>query len=168
MLWRQRKISWSNDPKSTGVHPWVVFGNRTRTVTVTNDRYDTFDELSVTEKQDLWYKSCIGAGCTLSNGKPYCCGWPCRGSLSRPFSTAIGSIPFKPRLRSFQKHPKSSFLGSFHDLETTTWGLSRISPNHVFYFQFWKVSGCRGFHPKVQTSGEKPKVSESSKIIEKD
>ena len=47
-------------------------------------------------------------------------------------------------------------------------GSFQILPNILFYFKFWKVSRCRGFHSKFETSGELAKVYESSKIIEND
>ena len=87
----------------------------------------------------------------LVQGAPFpdCCGWPCRESLSRPFSTAICSIPFKPRLRSFQNHPKSSFLDLFYDLKMTTSGLSRFCRKSFLTSNFGK---CQGAGVSIQNS----------------
>ena len=75
--------------------------------------------------------------------------WPWRESLSRPFSIAICSIPFKPRLKSFQNHLKSSFLMSFHDLKTTTSGLSRFCRTLFLTSNFGK---CQGAGVSIQNS----------------
>ena len=102
---------------------------------------------------ESWWQS---AWCTLSGllaGEIRNC-----LSLVGPFSTAIYSISFKPKIKSFRNHPKSSFLGSFYDLDTTISRFSKFEWNLLFVIGFWKVSGCRGFHEKFETLGDGAKV----------
>ena len=167
------------------MHPWVVFDNRTWTVYLLQTMISL---ILIPVRKTLVSHHCAqsltimiyfnsimtllwvyvtnptGAGCTLSRLL-----WVAVQGIF--VETVLDRYLFDSLQTKTQVVSKSSeklisgvilwfgddYIGSF-----------QILPKNLFDFKFWKVSRCKGFHLKFQTSGEIAEVSESSKIIEKD
>ena len=87
-------------------------------------------------------------------------------SLLHSFSKTIWWNSFKPKVKFFRNHLKSPFLRSFVGNPTSHPHIFLSKRCFLFGTEFWKVSRCRVFQKKVESSVKFHKLNESSKIIE--